>query len=109
MKSKLNQREIDPLKPCFLLPYGSRQTRGFTPWFGARGTSACNSVLCAEESQDPRFSVGLLWVGQVEKLLLVSSLFNKEKFHENAKKLASLFFESPSCRQREKEAKYIFI
>lgn len=59
-------------------------------------------LIFAEEGQDTCFSLGLPQVVQILKLQLVSSLFNKRKFHENIEKLASLICENSSRRQREK-------
>ena len=59
-------------------------------------------LIFAEEGQDTCFSLGLPQVVQILKLQLVSSLFNKGKFHENIEKLASLICENSSRRQREK-------
>lgn len=66
-------------------------------------------LIFAEEGQDTCFSLGLPQVVPILKLQLVSSLFNKGKFHQNVEKLAFLICENSSRRQREKQPKHIFI
>ena len=101
MKCKLNQIERDLFKPCLLLSYCSVHTGEFIllVWYKLDKQL---QLIFAEEGQDTCFSLGLPQVVQILKLQLVSSLFNKGKFHENIEKLASLICENSSCRQREK-------
>lgn len=66
MKSKLNQIEIDLLKPCSLLSYCSvRALENLSLWFGTCYTNDFQSVLFAEEGHDPRSSLGLPRVVQI--------------------------------------------